>query len=355
MPIVAPADYATLPKDLVLTGGCFDPLHRGHLAYFEAASAFGPVCCAVASDETILNMKGRPALFPQADRMALVAALPPVAYVVAADDSGDAGMLEDVRPKFYAKGQDWLDRLPEAELKACQQFGIPTLFLDGLPRESSSDRLRLWQQRMDDIAVEAFERIIQHQQPALTPWHPVTDYSVEARTAIEGRHPQLILDHLITGRSGEKILDYGCGPKAHLVGLLQLAAAKSSVYVYGYDPQLPSSEWMRSDTRSGWYDLVICREVLEHLMITSLCRVVADLIRLSSRLVYVTTRFCADPDHLLDVDEGDDLDPTHITMLTKPFLRTLFLLHGCTSRPDLEAQMDWQQKGRVLVFEVPHV
>ena len=29
----------------------------------------------------------------------------------------------------------------------------------------------------------------------------------------------------------------------------------------------------------------------------------------------------------------------------------MFVLEGCRSRPDLEARMDWGNKGRVLVLE----
>jgi hypothetical protein len=32
-------------------------------------------------------------------------------------------------------------------------------------------------------------------------------------------------------------------------------------------------------------------------------------------------------------------------------LRLMFVLEGCRSRPDLEARMDWGNKGRVLVLE----
>jgi hypothetical protein len=99
------------------------------------------------------------------------------------------------------------------------------------------------------------------------------------------------------------------------------------------------------------YDLVICREVLEHLTIRQIRRAVTNLCALSSKFVYVTTRFAKDPDHLLDVDTSDDLDPTHITMLNQDFLRVLFVLEGFKRRPDLEARMDWQGKGRVLVYE----
>ena len=46
-----------------------------------------------------------------------------------------------------------------------------------------------------------------------------------------------------------------------------------------------------------------------------------------------------------------EVDPSHITLLNKDMLRLMFVLEGCRSRPDLEARMDWGNKGRVLVLE----
>jgi hypothetical protein len=114
--------------------------------------------------------------------------------------------------------------------------------------------------------------------------------------------------------------------------------------VAAYDPQIPGSE----DVLRGTYDVVVCREVLEHCTILQIKTIVADLCRLSSRFVYVTTRFAKAPQHLLDVDTSDDLDPTHITMLNQNLLRLLFVLEGFKRRADLEAKLDWKQRHRVL-------
>lgn len=187
------------------------------------------------------------------------------------------------------------------------------------------------------------------QTPASEPWQPVTDYTDAGRRAIEGRNPELILDWL--ARDGDDVLDYGCGPASHLVRLLQERERHNpiceSVRVYGYDPQIDGSE--RELERR--YGLVVCREVLEHLTLKELVATVRRICALSTRTVYVTTRFAKAPSHLLSVDTSDDLDPTHITMGTKAFLRLLFVLEGFRRRPDLEDVMDWQKKGRVLVYE----
>lgn len=184
------------------------------------------------------------------------------------------------------------------------------------------------------------------QTPASEPWQPVTDYSEAGRRAIEGRNPALILEHLI--QDGDDVLDYGCGPAAHLVRLLrERCSPERGVAIGGFDPQIKYSVCSLSDT----YDVIICREVLEHLTLKDLVCTVRTLCEMSRRYVYVTTRFAKEPSHLLSVDTSDDLDPTHITMVTPAFLRLLFVLEGFRRRPDLERAMDWKNLGRVLVYE----
>lgn len=208
----------------------------------------------------------------------------------------------------------------------------------------------------DAAHLEKFETLVQLQRPASQPWAPVTDYSFEARKAIEGPHAQLIKDVF---QPTTRVFDAGCGP-GHLVRMLRDLGVKA----YGGDIN-PPSEWRSSDDR--WFgrsdvtayhpgqeplaDVVICREVLEHLTVRQIRHAVSHLCALSSKYVYVTTRFAQAPQHLLDVDTSDDLDPTHITMLNQHLLRLLFVLEGFRRRADLEERMDWQHKGRVLVYE----
>ena len=90
---------------------------------------------------------------------------------------------------------------------------------------------------------------------------------------------------------------------------------------------------------------MICREVIEHLTVLQVRQTVAQLCRASSRFVYATTRFHPDPTGLLDFTTQFDVDPTHITLLTKPFLRSLFVLEGFQRRADLEEPMDWGKQG----------
>jgi SAM-dependent methyltransferase len=199
------------------------------------------------------------------------------------------------------------------------------------------------------MTVDQFETLVQVQQPAEVPWQPVTDYSFAARKAIEGRHPELILETF----KPKRVLDVGCGP-GHLVVLLNDLAGHSIAYgadKHG-DPEFVVDIAQSYPIRlRPAFDLVICREVLEHLTIREVRQAVTNLCKLTERFVYLTTRFHLAPQSLLDVATSDDLDPTHITMLNKDFLRLLFVLEGFKRRADLEERMDWQGKGRVLVYE----
>ncbi len=200
------------------------------------------------------------------------------------------------------------------------------------------------------MTVDDFEALVHRQQPASTAWAPVTDYSFTARRAIEGRHPRLILDVFDPLR----VLDVGCGFK-YLVTLLNHLVG--ATIAYGADVSNPAADYTFDITDDEMPhvggDLVICREVLEHLTIAQIRKAVTNLCALSTRFVYVTTRFHPNPVSLLDVATSDDLDPTHITLLNQDLLRLLFVLEGFTRRADLEERIDWQKKRRCLVYERP--
>lgn len=183
------------------------------------------------------------------------------------------------------------------------------------------------------------------------------NYSLETRRAIEAKNPALIRDTFTPTRA----LDLGCGPGALMHLLWELG-----VDVEGIDFAESSRRLATPDVRdriaigsvtdaslkpANAFDLIICREVLEHLTVLEVRQAVSNMVRMTSKFIYVTTRYHPAPADLLDFNQQDDLDPTHITLLNKDLLRLMFLLEGCRTRPDLEAKMDWGGKGRVIVVE----
>jgi 2-polyprenyl-3-methyl-5-hydroxy-6-metoxy-1,4-benzoquinol methylase len=183
-------------------------------------------------------------------------------------------------------------------------------------------------------------------------------YELETRRRVEDRNPALIRDVFAPRR----VLDVGCGP-----GFLMLFLAEFGIEVEGIDFSPSSRELAPPEMRDKILigdvaephfaersaDLVICREVLEHLTVLQVRKTVEQLCRASSRFVYVTTRFHPSPASLLDFTTDFETDPTHVTLLAKDFVRCLFVLEGFRRRDDLEERMDWAGKGRVLVYERP--
>ena len=70
-------------KRLVVTNGCFDLLHAGHVSYLEQAAALGDLLLVGCNgDESVRQLKGegRP-LNPEADRALVLSALESVGSV----------------------------------------------------------------------------------------------------------------------------------------------------------------------------------------------------------------------------------------------------------------------------------
>jgi D-beta-D-heptose 7-phosphate kinase/D-beta-D-heptose 1-phosphate adenosyltransferase len=101
--------YRRQGKRVVLTNGCFDLVHAGHAAYLEEAKTLGDVLVVAVNDDVSvrrLKGQGRPVV-PQAERMALLAALACVDHVLlfAADTPHE--VLRRVRPDVLVKGGDY--------------------------------------------------------------------------------------------------------------------------------------------------------------------------------------------------------------------------------------------------------
>jgi SAM-dependent methyltransferase len=219
----------------------------------------------------------------------------------------------------------------------------------------------------DHRAVERFEAAVFDQRPLppelyddayfASDWREDgSRYDLDSRRRAEARHPQLIKDVFQPTR----VLDVGCGP-----GFLMLFMLELGLDVLGIDfseaskrlapaavrERIIIGELTEQHVAPRSFDLVICREVIEHLSVLQIRRAVERLCEASSRFVYATTRFHPDPEDLLDFTSDLATDPTHITVMSKSLLRCLLVLEGFARRADLEAALDWAEKGRVLVYE----
>jgi rfaE bifunctional protein nucleotidyltransferase chain/domain len=93
----------------VFTNGGFDLLHRGHLDYLEEARALGTMLIVgLNSDASARRIKGpkRP-LTAEADRVAALAALRVVDYVVLFDEDTPEILIREITPQILVKGGDY--------------------------------------------------------------------------------------------------------------------------------------------------------------------------------------------------------------------------------------------------------
>jgi D-beta-D-heptose 7-phosphate kinase/D-beta-D-heptose 1-phosphate adenosyltransferase len=94
---------------IVMTNGCFDVLHAGHVRYLEAAAALGErLIVAVNSDESVRRLKGagRP-LNPVESRMEVLGRLRAVDWVVAFEEDTPRALIAEVLPDVLVKGGDY--------------------------------------------------------------------------------------------------------------------------------------------------------------------------------------------------------------------------------------------------------
>ena len=124
---------------LVLTNGCFDVLHAGHVRYLEQARDLGDrLIVGLNSDESVRALKGpdRP-VNGESDRACVLGALACVDYVAIFDELTPERLIRLVRPDVYVKGGDYRESgVPEREL--ITELGGRVEILDLLPGRSTT-------------------------------------------------------------------------------------------------------------------------------------------------------------------------------------------------------------------------
>ena len=128
-------------ETLVVTNGCFDLLHLGHVTYLEAARNQGSLLLVgLNSDESERQLKGplRPVM-PQEDRAGVLAALESVDAVCIFNERTAMRFLAAAQPDVYVKGGDYsLETLNQDERRTVEAAGGRIVVLPLVPGRSTT-------------------------------------------------------------------------------------------------------------------------------------------------------------------------------------------------------------------------
>lgn len=131
-------------RRLVVTNGCFDILHLGHVTYLEAARQQGDLLLVgVNGDAAVRELKGpgRP-VNPETDRAGIVAALACVDAVCIFEQRSALQFLTAAQPDIWIKGGDYtLDTVNQDERAAVEKAGGKVVILPLVPGKSTTGLL----------------------------------------------------------------------------------------------------------------------------------------------------------------------------------------------------------------------
>lgn len=131
----------TAGRRVVVTNGCFDLIHVGHVRFLQEARALGDaLVVGLNGDSSVRELKGagRP-VNPEADRAEVLAALGCVDAVVIFPEKRATRFLEAVQPDIYVKGGDYRpEDLDADEQAAVKKAGGVVKVLKLTPGKSTS-------------------------------------------------------------------------------------------------------------------------------------------------------------------------------------------------------------------------
>ena len=131
-------------KQLVVTNGCFDLLHLGHVTYLEQARRLGDaLLIGLNGDEGVRELKGlnRP-INSQDERALVLAALESVTAVCIFEERTATRFLSHAQPDIYVKGGDYtLETVNQEERRMIERSGGRIAFIPFVPGKSTTGLL----------------------------------------------------------------------------------------------------------------------------------------------------------------------------------------------------------------------
>ncbi len=138
---------------VVLTNGCFDVLHVGHVRYLQGAKALGDLLIVgINSDQQVAVLKGagRP-IMGERERAEIVASLEAVDLVTIFDEPTVEQLLLTLLPDIHAKGTDYTEEtVPEREV--VRSYGGRVAIV-GDPKNHSTSKI------LDQLGYERGSRV----------------------------------------------------------------------------------------------------------------------------------------------------------------------------------------------------
>lgn len=128
-------------EQIILTNGCFDVFHAGHIRYLAAAKELGGfVVVGINSDDQVRKLKGedRPHI-SESERAEILSSLRFVDAVTIFDEPTVEALIAAIRPDVHAKGTDYTeDSVPERE--TVRSYGGRVAIV-GDPKDHSSTEM----------------------------------------------------------------------------------------------------------------------------------------------------------------------------------------------------------------------
>lgn len=133
-------------RRVVLTNGCFDLLHPGHVRYLAEARRLGDaLIVALNSDASVRRLKGagRPIL-SESERAEVLAALAAVDWVTVFDEDTPRPLIAALLPDVLVKGGDWAieEIVGREEVEAAGGRVLALPYLEGSSTTDIIERIR---------------------------------------------------------------------------------------------------------------------------------------------------------------------------------------------------------------------
>jgi len=118
-------------EKIVCVSGYFNPIHAGHIEYFEKSKQLGDKLVVIINNDKQAILKKGSTFMPENERLKIVRSLKIVDFAVLSidEDRTVCKTLESIRPHFFTNGGDQKNNIiPEKEV--CDRLGIT--LVDGM-------------------------------------------------------------------------------------------------------------------------------------------------------------------------------------------------------------------------------